>query len=191
MTHTYSYIDRADASALHSDRRRGPDFTGLTPGQAAARYALESDCPTQAFGIMLLTDDEDQPHAWLQMSPRARRVVLRRMNAHGSVATSFEWACLDAQSDSDADDDAVFLQRLTWYAYPGEPRFFEQSEAVGTVTMEFTPDGHATRQRVTEHSFLNPNEAEISEYSDVDITANWVRVPEFGHWEEFFDPIAA
>lgn len=188
MAQHYRYTDRAEALPQHVDARCGQ--AGLTVEQAAARYALDTDCPTQGFGV-ILADDAAGSCAWLQMSPGARHVVLRRLNSHGSVAASFEWASFEPDQLPDAGQRALFLQRLTWYAYPGEPRFFEQAEAVSTVTMEFTPDGHATQQRLTGYGMRTADAVETSEYSAVDVSSNWLRVPEFGDWDEFFQPIAA
>lgn len=189
MTLDYAYLDRFDDGSAACAASTAGDV--LTPEQAEARYACASAAAASPFTIVQVTDCAAQSRSELDISPGGQRAVMRRLNEHGSVTASYEWAAADAPDAPHSDVGALFLHTLTWYVYPGEEAFFATDQAVSTVTMTFTPDGHVITERTTEYRIGNPGESDTREYDSVDVTPNWVSIPEFGHWDEFFEPVAA
>lgn len=177
MAHRYLYADTVESGR---ERREPERETALTADQAAQRFAGDSERLEDGFGVGLVGDD-GRVTAWLEMAPGARRAVLKKLTPQGSVAASCEW-------DLPAGQPAVFLRRLTWFAYPSADRYFSPDQAAGAVSMQFDPSGRATRERFTDHGFRDVGPVETSEYDDVDVTPNWIEVPAFGDWDGFFHP---
>lgn len=191
MTQRYIYTDKVGAGPEHPSKRWGLFDAELTPDEAAARYAQNAVRRDDWFGIVLLEPGEDRPRAYLQMSPRANGVVLDRLDSHGSIEASYSWgAYYDPPTPQPyaGADERLFLGKMVWYAYPDGDRFHRRGQAVGTVTMEFRPDGYAKEDQVTRHGFGEPSDVETREFRGVDVSANWFSIPEFGDWDAFFHP---
>ncbi|MFT4214741.1 MAG: hypothetical protein QM622_08195 [Microbacterium sp.] len=191
MTQRYIYTDKVGAGPEHPKKRWGLFSTELTPEEAEARYALNAVNRSDWFGIVLLEPGEDRPHAYLQMCPRANGVVLHKLGAHGSIDAAYVWgAYYDPPKPTPytGDADRVFLEGMTWYAYSTDERFLRRNESDGHVSMDFRPDGYAKEDQITRHGFGQPSEVETREFRNVDVTANWFRIPEFGDWDAFFHP---
>lgn len=125
------------------------------------------------------------------MCPRANGIELNKLNEHGSIKAAYTRRAYHDPSDSrpyEGDEARVFLGGMVWYTYPAEEKFFRRSASVGNVTMEFKPDGYAKEDRVTRHGFGQPEDVETREFRDVDVSANWFRIPEFGDGDAFFHP---
>jgi hypothetical protein len=191
MTQRYIYVDKVGAGPEHPSKRWGLFSDELTPDEAAARYALDPARREDWFGIVLLEPGQDRPRAYLQMAPRANGVELDKLDAHGSIEAAYTWGAYHEPADKQpytGEEDRVFLGGMVWYAYPDEERFFRRSASLGTVTMEFRPDGYAKEDRVTRRGAGQPSEVETREFRDVDMSANWFPIPEFGDWDAFFHP---
>lgn len=187
MTHRYIYAEDIGAGPDRPGSRWGLYSRELTVAEAAERYDSGSGDRDARFGVILLEDGHDRPRSYLELSPHARSVVLRRLNPHGSVAAAYAWGAAAAP-----DNAALFLDRLTWYAYPGGARFFCPGESVSRVCMSFRPDGYAKQDRVAVGMLGQAAVLGSNEYNGIDVSANWTDVPEFGEWDTLFhpDPVA-
>ncbi|WP_309067889.1 hypothetical protein [Microbacterium sp.] len=193
MTQRYIYTDKVGAGPEHPNKRWGLFSTELTADEAAQRYALDAVRRDAWFGVVLLEPGEERPSAYLQVSPRGNGVTLHKLNPHGSIDASYTWgAYYQPQDDAPytGDEDRLFLDAITWYVYPEGERFFSRSESLGSVSMQFRPDGYAKEDRTTRRGFGEPSEVETREFRDVDVTANWLPIPEFGEWDDYFHPEA-
>jgi hypothetical protein len=191
MTQRYIYTDKIGAGPEHPNKRWGLYSTELTVEEAAARYALDAVRRSDWFGIVPLEPDAGRPRAFLQMCPRANGVELNKLDERGSIVAAYTWGAYYDPSDPEPYQGAesrVFLGAMTWYFYPEEDRFFRRSQSLGHVTMEFRPDGYAKEDRVTRRGFGEPHDVETREFRDVDVSANWFPIPEFGDWDAFFQP---
>lgn len=191
MTQRYIYADKVGAGPEHPKKQWGLFSTELTSEQAATRYALDGDRSSDWFGIVLLEAGAERPSAYLQMSPHANGVKLHKLNAHGSIEAAYSWGSFRRQTDSasgEGGDDRLFLSQMIWYAYPEGKKFMSRSKSIGNVTMQFRPDGYAKEDRVTRRGFNEPDAVETREFQNVDVSANWFHVPEFGDWGAFFQP---
>ncbi|MFT3797985.1 hypothetical protein [Microbacterium sp.] len=191
MTQRYIYTDKVGAGPEHPKKRWGLFSTELTVEEAAARYALNAVNRSDWFGIVLLEPGEDRPRAYLQMCPRANGVELDKLGPHGSIEAAYSWGAYYAPADLqpyEGDADRVFLGGMTWHAYPDESRFYDRVQSLGHVNMEFRPDGYAKEDQVTRRGFGQPSDVETREFRNVDVSANWFAIPEFGDWEAFFHP---
>ncbi len=191
MTQRYIYTDKIGAGPEHPNKRWGLFSTELTVEEAAARYALDAVRRSDWFGIVQAEPDEHRPRGFLQMCPRANGVELNKLDAQGSIVAAYTWgAYYDPAKPQpyQGEEERVFLGGMTWYFYPEENRFFRRNQALSHVTMEFRADGYAKEDRVTRRGFGEPSDVETREFRDVDVSANWFRIPEFGDWDAFFHP---
>lgn len=190
MTERYIYTDKVGAGPEHPKKQWGLFSKELTTDEAVARYDLDAARREDWFGVVLQSDDQ-RPHAYLQMCPRANGVEMHKLNAQGGVDVAYTWRAYYTPSDSahyDGDDSRIFLSAITWYTYPDELRFYLRNASVGNVSMTFGPDGYGKEERVTKRGFGEPAEVETREFRNVDVTANWTRIPDFGDWGAFFHP---
>ena len=194
MTRRFIYADKVGAGPEHPRKRWGLFTDELSPEEAEARYEQDPDRREDWFGIVLLEPGEERPRAYLQMSPRANGVELNRLGAHGSIEVASTWRAYRdpgvAQPEGGAGT-AVFLSNVVRYVYPDGDRFFRRGEAIGMVAMEFRADGYAREDRSTRHGAGRPSDVETREFRDVDVSANWFPVPDFGEWDAFFHPESA
>ncbi|MFT3797988.1 hypothetical protein [Microbacterium sp.] len=163
----------------------------MTVEEAAARYALNAVNRSDWFGIVLLEPGEDRPRAYLQMCPRANGIELGKLGSRGSIDASYVWgAYYDPPKPTPyvGDESRVFLGGMTWYVYPDEDRFYDRVDCSAHVSMDFRPDGYAKEDQVIHHGFGQPSEVETREFRNVDVSANWFAIPEFGDWDAFFHP---
>ena len=191
MTQRYIYVDKVGSGPEHPDKRWGMFSEEITTEQAEARFSMDAARRDDWFGIVRLGSGEDRPNSFVQMSPRANGVVMQKVNEFGTVVASYTWKAYYEPSGAESyegDDDRVFLSQIYWYAYPGESKFFHRMSSIGNVSMEFRPDGYAKEERVTKRGFNEPSDVETREFQNVDVSANWTAVPEFGDWEAFFNP---
>lgn len=191
MTQRYIYADKVAAGPENPSKRWGLFSDELTAEEAAARYRLDPSKRDEWFGVVLVESEAERPQAYLQVSPRANGVTLERLDAHGSVAASYSWGAYYQSEDGrpySGDDDRIFLDSIVWYVYPEGERFFRRSASIATVEMGFRPDGYAKEDRVTRGGRGEPSQVESREFRDVDVTANWFRIPEFGDWDDLFHP---
>lgn len=84
MTERYIYTDRVGAGPEHPKKQWGLFSKELTTDEAVARYDLDAARREDWFGVVLQSDDQ-RPHAYLQMCPRANGVEMHKLNAQGSV----------------------------------------------------------------------------------------------------------
>lgn len=191
MTLRYIYANKVGAGPEHPNKRWGLFSEELTVEQAAARYALNAVRRDEWFGVVLLEGGAERPQAYLQVSPRANGVALEKLDAHGSIEASYSWGAYHQPEDGrpyEGDDDHLFLDSIVWYVYPEGEGFFRRNASIATVHMDFRPDGYAKEDRVTHHGFGKPSDVETREFRDVDMTANWCPIPEFGDWDALFHP---
>lgn len=191
MSQRYIYTDKVGAGPEHPKKRWGLFSTELTVEQAAARYGLNAARRGDWFGIVRLGEDEERPRAFLQMAPQANGVELSKLGENGSTEAVYTWRAYYDAPDSqpyEGNDDRLFLSAMVWYAYPESEKFQRRAESLGHVTMEFRPDGYAKEERVTRRGFGEPSQVETREFRDVDVSANWFQIPEFGDWDAFFRP---
>lgn len=193
MTQRYIYVDKVGSGPEHPDKRWGLFSKELTTEQAEARFAMDAARRDDWFGIVRLEAGEERPSAFVQMCPRANGAVMQKLNGFGTVVASYTWKAYFEPSGSESyegDEDRVFLSQIYWYAYPEESKFLHRMSSVGNVSMEFRPDGYAKEERVTKRGFNEPSDVETREFQNVDVSANWAAIPEFGDWAAFFRPEA-
>lgn len=191
MARRFIYTDKVGAGPEHPDKRWGLFSTELTEEQAASRYSLDALRRQDWFGIVLMEPGDDRPRSYLQMCPRANGVVLERVNPHGTIETAYSWGAYYDPADPQpytGDEEHIFLGGITSYMYPDSDRFYRRSASIEHVSLEFRPDGYAKRERVISHGFNQPSEVETREFRDVDVSANWFQIPEFGDWDALFHP---
>ncbi len=143
------------------------------------------------FGVLLLQEGHERPSAYLQVCPRANGVQLHKLNEQGSIEAGYTWRAYYDPPDSkpyDGDEARVFLGTITWYVYPQEERFYMRNASLGNVSMVFGVDGYGKEEQVTKRGFGEPADVETREFRDVDVSANWFEIPEFGDWDDFFHP---
>ncbi|WP_314649328.1 hypothetical protein [uncultured Microbacterium sp.] len=188
---SYIYVDKVGAGPAHPDKKWGLFSDELTVAEAEERYNRNAALREDWFGIVHIEPGEDRPSAYLQMCPRANGVVLHKLTEHGSIAASYTWGAYYSVSEDEAyegDDDRVFLGSIYWYVYPEGAKFFRRTAITGSIGMTFTPQGYAKEDRVTKNGFGEPDTVETREFRDVDVSANWFEIPEFGDWDDFFHP---
>lgn len=193
MTERYIYANRVGAGPEHPNKRWGLFSEELTVEQAAARYALDPGKQDEWFGVVLLEDGAERPRAYLEVCPRVNGVKLAKLEAHGSIEASYSWGAYHQSEHGrpyEGNDGRIFLRSIVWYVYPEGERFFRRNESIATVHMDFRPDGYGKEDRVTHHGFGKPSDIETREFRDVDMTANWFPIPEFGDWDALFHPEA-
>lgn len=188
MTQGYIYANEVGAGPEHPNERWGLFSEELTVEQAAARYALDADRGDEWFGVVLRPDSAERPRAYLEVSPRADGIRRARLDPYGSIEASYTWRAHQPEDDRphEADDGHVFLRSIVWYVYPEGEHYFRRNESIGNVQMEFRPDGYAKEDRVRRGDFGETSEVEKREFRDVDVTANWLPIAEFGDWDAFF-----
>lgn len=192
MSHRYVYARKAAASdPVKFPAKRWGLFQAdneITEAEAAEIYASDPANTDKWFGIIRLEDGADRPSAYLQMCPGANGVEMHRLGPAGSVDAAYGWGRWDTEGGSAAEPRKVFLNSITWYAYPDKDQFWRLSQSVGTVNMTFWQDGRAKEDVVTHGTGADPDQVTTTESKGVDMSANWVDVPEFGDWERFFSP---
>lgn len=190
MAAQYLYTDKIGAGPDHPDKRWGLFSSELTDDQARARYDLDAGRRQDWFGIIPLTDADRRPRAFLQMSPRANGVELQQLDENGSVASTYIWRAYDPADEHPhaAPQGSVFMSSIAWYGYPEGDRFLRRVQSLGHVVMDFRQDGTAVETRTTKRGFGEPSDVEEREFANVDVSANWFDIPQFGDWEPFFNP---
>lgn len=116
---------------------------------------------------------------------------MARLNQFGSVVTAYAWTRRHPEVDRyqpSADAERLFLATITAYTYPEEEKYLTRAAALRHVTLTFRPDGYASDERVTKRGFGEPSNVETREFRGVDVSANWLDVPEFGDWIPLFFP---
>lgn len=190
-TGPFIYTDKIGAGPEHPDKRWGLFSTELTPSRAAIRYGLNAVRRSRWFGVVLLKPGEKRPRAYLQVCPRANGVELNQVNEHGSIVASYIWRAYYTPSKNvpyTGNEDKVFLSSYTTYVYPKKAQFFRRNQSVGHVDLTFNPNGDIKQELVIPRGFGEPSNVETEEYHGVDVTENWLKIPEFGDWDGFFNP---
>ncbi|MCW4459973.1 hypothetical protein [Microbacterium sp. MPKO10] len=197
MSHRYIYTTQVGTRADTNDPGRpwGLYFADdeLTEDAARARYALEPQDRQNGFiGIVRVEDGEERPSAYLQMGPRANGARLHNLGPHGVIQVSYTWDAYHepprASDPYEGDASQVFLGSIVWFTYPDENQFWRQSKNVGSVMYDFRENGYARADESVRGGFGNPDEVTTREFENVDVSANWFDIPEFGDWEAFFHP---
>lgn len=80
--------------------------------------------------------------------------------------------------DFEPHDGQLFMVSSTTYTYPDDS-YYGQSKANVVVTIMYSPDGKAT---LTKDDVSNPQVTQETR-TDVDVSANWEPIPEFGDWD--------
>lgn len=190
MTQKYIYTDKVGAGPEHPDKQWGLYSKVLTPEKAKARYNLNAMHRAKWFGVVSEHGD-DRPTSYLQVCPRANGVVLQKLNQSGSIEASYTWVAYYTPPNLqpyDGAEEKVFFAGVTRYIYPDGENYYRQSQSVEHTTISFRPDGYAKEEKVTKHGFNEPSDVELSEYQNVDVSANWFTIPDFGDWAAFFQP---
>ena len=190
MTQKYIYVDKVGAGPEHPDKQWGLYSKILTPEKAEARYTLNAMHRAKWFGVVLEHGNE-RPVAYLQVCPRANGVVLQKLNRSGSIEASYTWVAYYTPQKLlayEGAEERVFFAGVTQYTYPDNDTFYRQNQSLKHTTISFRPDGYAKEEKVTKHGFGEPSDVELSEFQNVDVSANWFTIPEFGDWTAFFHP---
>lgn len=190
-TERFVYTHKVGAGPEHPNKKWGLFSTELSLEDASARYSLDAARREDWFGVVLIESEQERPTAYLQMCPRANGVELHKLDQFGSVMVAYTWRAYYAPSNAepyDGDETRVFLSAITSYVYPEQPRFFMRNASLGHRSMTFGADGYAKDERVTKQGFGEPSNVDLREFRDVDVSANWFPIPEFGDWDRFFHP---
>jgi hypothetical protein len=110
------------------------------------------------------------PRFSLELEPGPSFVNTHFYDAHGSIVVIYSF---DRHST-----EQFFLEEITVYTYPGQPRHYGQHECLRVETLEFTTNGTA-RNIVDDRS---QSLIQSIERKDVDLSQNWEPVPGFGDW---------
>ncbi len=191
MTRRFIYTDKVGAGPEHPNKQWGLFSKELAPAEAEARYTLNAVNRSDWFGIVLMEPGDTRPRSYLQMCPRANGVVLQKLGPSGSIDASYTWSAYFDPANPQpyaGDRDRIFLDGIVWYAYPDDEKFYARMDSLGHIDMEFRADGYAKQDRVISHGFNQPSEVETREFRDVDVSANWFQIPEFGDWDALFHP---
>lgn len=191
MIERYIYAKKVGAGPEHPKKRWGLFSEEITADEAARLYSLDAVHREDWFGVLLLEEGRERPSAYLQVCPRANGVQLHKLNEQGSIEAGYTWRAYYDPSDSrpyDGNEARVFLSTITWYVYPEEERFFMRTASLGHVSMVFGVDGYGKEEQVIKRGFGEPSDVETREFRDVDVSANWFEIPEFGDWAAFFHP---
>ncbi|MDA3803985.1 hypothetical protein ACMT9U_06530 [Clavibacter sp. Sh2036] len=157
-----------------SGRKRGP-LEALTESEARRRFDGLVAEPDHWFSVGVKRDEADElaaPEFILEILPHAKYVKVIFVDQHHTQRFAYGFTNMEGR---------MFMTDVTEHRYPDAERFRPLNEAVWYESMLIKPTGYV-KETVYDYSV---NETHLSEYKDVDVTANWEDVPEFGDWERF------
>jgi hypothetical protein len=147
----------------------------LREKQARARFNGEVPDPNDWFSVVAFGDgmpDSGVPDYVLEVLPHAAyiNVFFYDMTHNLRFIYGFE-----------KTEGRMFLSELTEYTYPDDGKRYTQGDCTIVESFIYRPDGYV-RSRLDDNA--RPT-IEVTEYRDVDVSAHWEDIPEFGNWEPF------
>lgn len=135
------------------------------------QYAYEKKILIENTAVI---EPTDQPYASICLNEG--NVIVRFLDEHNRIYMYYTFG-------GEYKEGQVFLERLHYFIYPDDEKFYRRGDSIKDVMYDFTPEGKLTV--TTEELRADGERYQVIEEAahPVNVSANWEPYPELGKYE--------